>query len=78
MRQFINHHTIELYTYKWRVFRWDSHPPGSAGAGRAIKVCVEAYESLGEAQAAFPDAIVNEAWPYPDANPGAADLSIFP
>lgn len=67
-------HTIERgrgATYnsgKWTVYQHGTYPRHSVLAGQPQRIWVESYDSLGEAQKAFPGATVIEGTTYQPPN----------
>jgi hypothetical protein len=54
--------TLERSRAKWAVFGWSVYPRYCALEGKPMKVCVDAYDLLDEARAAYPAAVIAEEW----------------
>jgi hypothetical protein len=68
----IDYHTINIgeeygETY-YAVFAWGRYERSSVLAGQARKVFVESYDTLEEAQQAYPDAGISSQWTEPQVS----------
>lgn len=72
-------HSKSSYDSSFSVYGWSTYPRHSVLAGQDRKVFIDSYDTLAEAQAAYPQATMSSKWIEPQVSlnhlPGEGDGS---